>query len=153
MTRSVRICISCDPFNWDFIAYKINIISATKCIADKDFVNDVMSTRQSVITRLVIRFLWHDVILWITVTSYDKWHYVYMPKCYYMCGHTIFIQWITVMSYDKTVLYLNKNSNLFDVQAFSNFLVTSSCIYGSLCLYSHVPWLWKPLNITVIQHW
>ena len=43
-----------------------------KCIADTDFVNDVTSTHQSVTTRVVIRFLWHDVIHWITATSCDK---------------------------------------------------------------------------------
>ena len=27
MTKSVRICLSYDPLNWDFITYKMNIIS------------------------------------------------------------------------------------------------------------------------------
>ena len=35
-------------------------------------VNDVTDTRQSVITRVFIQFLWHDVIHRITATSYDK---------------------------------------------------------------------------------
>ena len=33
-----------------------------KKIVDTDVVNDVTRLRQSVITRVVIRFLWHDVI-------------------------------------------------------------------------------------------
>ena len=49
-----------------------NIISIRKRIVDMDVVNDATCTRQSVITRVVIRFLWHDVIHWITATSYDK---------------------------------------------------------------------------------
>ena len=36
-------------------------ISSRKRIADMDVVNDVTSTRQSVITRVVIRFLGHDL--------------------------------------------------------------------------------------------
>ena len=45
-----------------------------KRIVDTDVVNYVTSTRQSVITRVGIWFLLHDVIHWITVTSYDKTH-------------------------------------------------------------------------------
>ena len=37
-----------------------------------DVVNDVTHSRKSVNTRVVIRFLWHDVIHWKTATSYDK---------------------------------------------------------------------------------
>ena len=36
-------------------------------------VNDVTYSRKSVITRVVIRFLWHDVIHWKTAASYDKY--------------------------------------------------------------------------------
>ena len=37
-----------------------------------DVVNGVMYSHKSVNTRVVIRFLWHDVIHWKTATSYDK---------------------------------------------------------------------------------
>ena len=72
MTTSVRFCLLYDPFKRDFIAFKMNIISARKRTVDTDVVNDVTCTRQSVITRVVIRFLLHDVIHSITATSYDK---------------------------------------------------------------------------------
>ena len=41
-------------------------------IVDTDVVNDFTCSRQSVITRVVILYLLHDVIHRITVTSYDK---------------------------------------------------------------------------------
>ena len=66
------IILSYDPLKWDFITFKTNIISARKHIIDMDIVNDVTITSQSVITRVVIWFLWHDIIHWITATSYDK---------------------------------------------------------------------------------
>ena len=47
-------------------------IASRKRIVDTDVVSGVTSTRQSVITRVVIWFLWHDVIHWITATLYDK---------------------------------------------------------------------------------
>ena len=50
----------------------MNIISIRKRIVDTDVVNNVTDTRQSFITRVVIRFLWHDVIHRITATSCDK---------------------------------------------------------------------------------
>ena len=52
----------------NFIAFKMNIISMWKRIVDTGVVNDITHTRQSVITRMVIRFLWHE----ITGASYDK---------------------------------------------------------------------------------
>ena len=57
MTTSVRFCLSYDPLKLDFIALKMSFISIRKCIVDTDVVNDVTCTRQSVITRVVIRFL------------------------------------------------------------------------------------------------
>ena len=56
MTASVRFCLSYDPLELDFIALKMdnNIISRGKRIVDTDVVNDVTSTRQRVITRVVI---------------------------------------------------------------------------------------------------
>ena len=50
MTTSVKFCLSYDPFRWDFIAFKTNIISLRKCTADMDVVNDVTCSRRSVIT-------------------------------------------------------------------------------------------------------
>ena len=44
------------------IAFKKNIISIGKRIVDMDVVYKVTGLYQSVITRVVIRFLWHDVI-------------------------------------------------------------------------------------------
>ena len=75
MTTRVRFCLSYDPLKWDFIAFKMNKISIRKRIIDTDVVNDVTFTRQSVITRVVIWFLWHDVIHRITATWYDKSFY------------------------------------------------------------------------------
>ena len=63
MTMSVRFCLSYDPLKWDFITFKMNITSLRKSIVDMDVVHDVSYTRQSVITHVVIQFLWHDVIL------------------------------------------------------------------------------------------
>ena len=40
----------------------MNIISVRKRIVDTDIVNDVTRSRQSVITCVVKRFLWHDYI-------------------------------------------------------------------------------------------
>ena len=57
MTTSVRFCLSHDPLKWDFIAFKMNISIMRKRTFDTDVVNDVTHTRQSVITRVVIRFL------------------------------------------------------------------------------------------------
>ena len=56
MTMSVRFCLSYDPLKWDFIAFKNNIISLRKRIADMDVINDVTYTRQSVITRVSYDF-------------------------------------------------------------------------------------------------
>ena len=52
MTMSVRFCLSYDPLKWDFITFKKNIISIRKCVVDTDIVNDVMCSRQSVITHV-----------------------------------------------------------------------------------------------------
>ena len=40
MTTSVRFCLSYDRLKWDFIAFKMDIISL-KCTVDTDVVNDV----------------------------------------------------------------------------------------------------------------
>ena len=42
---------------WDFIAFKMNIVSISKRIVDVVDVSDVTSTCQSVITPVVMRFL------------------------------------------------------------------------------------------------
>ena len=58
-----KILLSYEPSQkLSFIAFKMDNISSRKRIVDTDVVNDVTSTRQSVITRFVIRFLLHDVI-------------------------------------------------------------------------------------------
>ena len=56
MTMSVRFCLSYDPLKWHFIALKMNRISKSTRIADTDVVTDVTCLRQSVITRVIIRF-------------------------------------------------------------------------------------------------
>ena len=61
-TTSVRFCLSYDPLKLGFITFKMDNISRRKRIIDIDIVNDVMST-----------------VLYTT------------PKCYYTCGHTIFM--------------------------------------------------------------
>ena len=57
MTTSVRFCLSYDPLKWDFIAFKLNIISLKKRIVDMNVVNDATRWRRSVITRVVKRVL------------------------------------------------------------------------------------------------
>ena len=54
MTTSVRFYLSYDFLKWDFVAFKMNIISMRKSIADMDVVSHVTCTRQTVITRVVI---------------------------------------------------------------------------------------------------
>ena len=56
MTTSVRL------LKRDFIAFKMIFNSTGKRIVDTDAVNDVTCTRESVITRVVTRFLCPDVI-------------------------------------------------------------------------------------------
>ena len=58
MTTSVKFYLSYDPLKFDFIAFKMNIISLRKRMTDTDVVNDVTNDA---------------------------------PKCYYTCGHTIFM--------------------------------------------------------------
>ena len=59
MNMSVKFCLLYDPLKLDFITFKMNSISRRKRIADTDVVDDVTRTptRQSVITRVVVRFL------------------------------------------------------------------------------------------------
>ena len=57
MTTSVRFCLLYGPLKGHFLAFKLNIISLRKHIADIDVVNDVTRWRQSVIKCVVIRFL------------------------------------------------------------------------------------------------
>ena len=54
------------PFKVDIILLKEYYIVVT------DIVNDVMYSRKSVNTRVVITLLLHDFIHWKTATSYDK---------------------------------------------------------------------------------
>ena len=54
MTTSVRFCLTYDSLNWD-ITPMLNYFSVRKRIVDSDVANDVTHTRQSVITRVVIR--------------------------------------------------------------------------------------------------
>ena len=60
------------PFEMRFYRLQIEHYLNKKRIVDTDVVSDVASSRQSVITRVAICFLWHDFIYWITATSNDK---------------------------------------------------------------------------------
>ena len=60
------------PFKMGFNHLQNDHYFNKKHMVDTVFVSDLTSMGQSVITHVVIRFLWHDVIHWITVTSYDK---------------------------------------------------------------------------------
>ena len=62
MTISVRFYLSYDSLKWDFIAFKMNIISKRKHIVDIDVVNDVKCKCQSVIT-CVWSFDFYDTML------------------------------------------------------------------------------------------
>ena len=52
---SVRFCLSYDPLKWDFMAFKMNIISIRKYIADTDVVNDVTFLHRSFIPYVILR--------------------------------------------------------------------------------------------------
>ena len=54
MITSVRFCLSYDPLKWDFVTFKMNIITIRNHIVGTDGVNDVTWSHQSVITRVVI---------------------------------------------------------------------------------------------------
>ena len=107
------------PFKWDLIAYKINIIWARKPIVDTDVVNDAMSKCQRVNTRVVIWFLWHNVIHWKTATSYDK-------LCYQ-----------NIMS---STLYLWPLTRQF-LKNGKNYLRTSICSYARPAQPCPIRWL------------
>ena len=64
MTKSVRVCLSYDPLKIEFYRFQNGQYFKKKRIVVKDVVNDVTTARQSVITRVVIRFLhvWDDII-------------------------------------------------------------------------------------------
>ena len=47
-----------------------------KHAVDTDIVIDITCLGQSVISCVVLRRLWHDVIHWISATSYDKKNYL-----------------------------------------------------------------------------
>ena len=57
MTTSVRYCLSYERLKWDFVIFKMNIISIRKHIVDMVVVNGVTCSRQSVITCVVIQLL------------------------------------------------------------------------------------------------
>ena len=96
---------------WDF---KMNNISIRKHIVGMDVVSDVTGLRQSVITWLVIWFLWHDVIRWITAMSCDKsflwldgWLAIYVLQSYQDDGRMMmkgFVQWHPVFSWEDFTL-------------------------------------------------
>ena len=54
MTTSVGFCLSYGPIKWDFIAFKMKIITIRTRVVDTGVVNDATYTRQSVITGVFI---------------------------------------------------------------------------------------------------
>ena len=57
ITTSARFCLSYDSLKLDFIAFKKEHYFIRKRIVDTDVDNDVARSRQSVITRVLMRFL------------------------------------------------------------------------------------------------
>ena len=57
MTISVIFGLSNDPLKLDVIAFRMDKFSRRKRIVDTDVVNDVTSSRESVITPVIIRFV------------------------------------------------------------------------------------------------
>ena len=55
-----------------FIVFKMENISRRKRIVDTDIVSDITSMHQSIITHVDMCCLWHNIIHWITATTYDK---------------------------------------------------------------------------------
>ena len=54
-SMSLKFCLPYDPLKWDFVVFKINIISIRKRIVVTVVVNDVTCTCEVVITRVVIQ--------------------------------------------------------------------------------------------------
>ena len=90
-TTSVGFCLLRNALKWDFIAFIMQIISIRKRNVDMEVVNDVTRLRQSIITRVVIRFVWHDLIHWITAMACDKFNYVMKHSMIRICCHSVFI--------------------------------------------------------------
>ena len=57
MTTSVRFCLSYDPLKWDFVTFKMNIMSVRKCTIVSCAVHDVTCTHQNVMTYGQLIFL------------------------------------------------------------------------------------------------
>ena len=121
MTTSARFCLSYDSLKRDFIVFKMNISSIWKCIVDMDVVNDVTCTRQSVITRVVRRFVWHDVsteqqrhhmIKWIKSCILNRYETTYCLTLgyinpYFSSGHQfvyVFFWWNLIHKHSESVL-------------------------------------------------
>ena len=109
------------PLKLDFIAFQMDNISRRKCIVETDVVNDVMPTRQNGITRVAIRFLWHDVIHWITATSYDKIIALFEGLKYTFCfflqfysRNNMYCQYIPMVQINQMrVCYRRKNTPVY----------------------------------------
>ena len=68
-SESVRFYLSYDPIKWDFDSLQNDHYFNKKRIVDTDIVNDVTSTHQSVIRRVVIRSIYLSVF---NVTRHQK---------------------------------------------------------------------------------
>ena len=69
MTTSERIDLLYDPLKWDFIAFKMNISSRSKRNVDPDVAYDVLCTRKTFFTRVIIQF--YDTTLGYLLNNSD----------------------------------------------------------------------------------
>ena len=99
---------------------------------------DVKCTRQNVI-RVVIRFLWHDVIHWITATSYDKHeYYLYFSMDSSKASHSLSFFWL------RTWAYLAQYSESPESSLSSRALILNwDCFPFSLSKVMTRMWKWK----------
>ena len=98
------------PFKKWFYRLQNNNISKRIHIADTDVVNNVTCSHQSVITRVVIQFLWYDVIHWITATSYDNQSYqIHLKRGFCL------LKLSKICRYVKTDLVLKQTPNPWSV--------------------------------------
>ena len=71
MTTSVRFCLSYDLLKWDFIAFKLNIISIRKHIVDTDIVMTLC------IRTKVLLYMWsHDFYDMTLFTELQRRHMI-----------------------------------------------------------------------------
>ena len=72
MTRSIKFCLSYVPLKWDFIAFKMNIISMRNRIIDLDGVNDV----SRIPAKLLLHVWLYDFYDTTLSTEYQQRHMI-----------------------------------------------------------------------------